>query len=192
MLRLFIAVDFPPEIIAKIAKINTYLQTQVPGRMLKWVSPENLHLTLKFLGDVRKDRLPELKTRLENALVGQSGFCIAIEGMGMYPSPNKPRVLWLGIKDQGNLKEIHHKLTLALEVFDPEPEKRSFSPHLTIARIRQNSDRESIREVGKTLSQFKVDTLGKLNICSVQLYKSELTPRGPIYTALQSVPLNQV
>ena len=192
MLRMFIAVDFSPEIIAKIARISEYLQTQTPSKALKWVAPENLHLTLKFMGDVREDHLDAIEQGIKEAMKGQPSFKISIEGMGMYPNASQPRVLWLGIKDTGNLSQIHHKLALALQEFYPEPEKRPFSPHLTIARIRQNGDRETIRQTGKTLSQFKADSLGTLNVRSIQLYKSDLTPQGPIYTPLLTVPLNQV
>ena len=192
MFRLFIAVDFPPDIIAKIARITAYLQAQLPGKVMKWVAPESLHLTLKFLGNVREDRLSELETCMKAALQGQPSFNISIEGMGMYPNARKPRVLWLGIKDPGNLGQIHHQLATTLQDFDPEPEKRAFSPHLTIARIRQNGSPQAIQEAGKILSQFKVDSLGTLKVCTVRLYKSDLTPNGPIYTSLLSVPLNQV
>ncbi|MFH1964375.1 MAG: RNA 2',3'-cyclic phosphodiesterase [Acidobacteriota bacterium] len=192
MIRTFIAVNFPPAVIDKIAGITAYLQTQTPGTALKWVAPENMHLTLKFLGDVREDRVPEVKECLQEALLHHPTFNISVESLGMYPTASQPRVVWLGINDAGNLKQIHHNLAKVLKDFDPAPEKRSFSPHLTIARIRQNISRDIARQVGETLSQFKVDSLGSFEVQTVHLFKSELTPRGPIYSALFSIPLNQV
>ncbi len=192
MLRTFIAVDFPTEIITKIARITAYLQTQTPGKALKWVEPEIMHLTLKFLGDIHETKIHELVRCIQEALQGQSTFNITIEGLGMYPNAGQPRVVWLGIKDKGNLKQIHHQLVKALKDFDPDPEKRAFSPHLTIARLRQNVGRDIVRQVGETLSQFKIDSLGLFEVQTVQLFKSELTPQGPIYTCLFSMPLNQV
>ena len=192
MLRTFIAVDFPTEIITKIARITAYLQSQTPINTLKWIAPENMHLTLKFLGDVREDRISDLTRGLQEALHAQPTFNITIEGLGMYPNASQPRVVWLGIKDKGNLKQIHHELVKVLRDFDPDPEKRAFSPHLTIARIRQNVSRDVVQQVGETLSQFKVDSLGSFEIQTVQLFKSELTPQGPIYACLFSMPLNQV
>ena len=192
MLRTFIAVPFPAEIISKIAKITTYLQTQTPNKALKWVAPDNMHLTLKFLGDVREDRKQELNLCLQKALQKQTTFNITIEGMGMYPNARQPRVVWLGIKDQGNLKQIHNELAKALQGFDPAPEKRAFSPHLTIARVRQNGGHNTVRQIGEVLSQFKVDSLGSFEVQTVHLFKSDLTRRGPIYTSLFALPLNQV
>ncbi len=192
MLRTFVAVEFPSDVITRIARITTYLQTQTPGKALKWVTPQNLHLTLKFLGDTRESKIPELVHCIQDAFQSQSPFIITIEGLGMYPNASQPRVVWLGIKDAGKLRQLHHDLAKALKGFDPEPEKRSFSPHLTIARIRQNVSRDVVQQVGETLSQFKVDSLGSFEVQTVQLFKSELTPQGPIYTSLFSLPLNQV
>lgn len=192
MLRTFVAVEFPSEVITKIARITAYLQTQTPGTALKWVAPENLHLTLKFLGDTHESKIPELGRCIQDALQSQSPFKITIEGLGMYPNASQPRVVWLGIKDAGNLRQLHHELAKVLKDFDPEPEKCSFSPHLTIARIRQNVSHDGVRQVGETLSQFKVDSLGSFEVQTIHLFKSELTPQGPIYTSLFSMPLNQV
>jgi 2'-5' RNA ligase len=110
----------------------------------------------------------------------------------MYPNAKQPRVVWLGIKDAGALKQIQQALTKALKVIDIEQENRPFSPHLTLARIRRNSSPDLTRQVGETLSQFKVDSLGSFPVQSVHLFKSELTPKGTIYTSLFSTPLNQV
>lgn len=191
-MRIFIAIDFPQEVITRIVRISAYLQTQVPERSLKWVEPENLHLTLKFLGEIQKDRVNEIERIMAKILKGQPSFNITIEGLGMYPTASQPRVVWLGIKGGEPLQEIHRQMDQKLKSFGDKPEKRSFSPHLTIARVRQNNDRETIQQVGKVLSQYKVESLGTIKVESIQLYKSELMSHGPIYTLLLSVPLNQV
>jgi 2'-5' RNA ligase len=192
MIRTFIAIDFPAEIITKIARITAYLRTQTPVNALNWVAPENMHLTLNFLGDVREDHILAIEQYLQEAVRGQSSFNITIEGLGMYPNAKQPRVVWLGIKDAGALKHIQQALTKALKVIDIEQENRPFLPHLTLARIRRNSSPDLTRQVGETLSQFKVDSLGSFPVQSVHLFKSELTPKGTIYTSLFSTPLNQV
>jgi 2'-5' RNA ligase len=192
MIRTFIAIDFPAEIITKIARITAYLRTQTPVNALNWVAPENMHLTLNFLGDVREDHILAIEQCLQEAVRGQSSFNITIEGLGMYPNAKQPRVVWLGIKDAGALKHIQQALTKALKVIDIEQENRPFLPHLTLARIRRNSSPDLTRQVGETLSQFKVDSLGSFPVQSVHLFKSELTPKGTIYTSLFSTPLNQV
>lgn len=190
MLRTFIAIDFPPEILAKIAKIVAYFQSQTPAGALKWVTSGNLHLTLKFLGDVREDHLEAIKAGLQAAVRDQPAFEIGIEGLGMFPDASKPRAVWLGIQGAAPLTQIHHQLDQALQEEVTRPEKRPFSPHLTIARVRQSASRETTRQIGETLSQFKVDSLGTLKVETIQLYKSELTPKGPIYTTLLRAPLN--
>jgi 2'-5' RNA ligase len=192
MIRTFIAIDFPAEIITKIARVTAYLRTQTPVNALNWVALENMHLTLNFLGDVREDHIPAIEQCLQEAVQGQSSFNITIEGLGMYPNAKQPRVVWLGIKDAGALKQIQQALTKALKAINVEQENRPFSPHLTLARIRRNSSPDLTRQVGETLSQFKVDSLGSFPVQSVHLFKSELTPKGPIYTFLFSTPLNQV
>jgi 2'-5' RNA ligase len=191
-LRTFIAVDFSPEIIRKIKEIIDYFKTQTPERALKWVAPENLHLTIKFLGEVPEEKIEQIKSLINETLDDVKVFEIGVEELGMYPNPQKPRVVWLGITGADPLKEIHKMLESQLQKADIQPDKRSFSPHLTIARIRRNADIQSVKEIGETLSKFKVGSLGSCNIDHIVVYKSELTPQGPIYTPLLSSPLNKV
>ena len=191
-MRTFIAVDFSPEVIRKINNVITFFKTQTPEKALKWVAPENLHLTVKFLGDVPDNKIEQVKMLINQSLQNVKSFEIGVEGLGMYPNPGSPRVVWLGITCGEPLKEIKKKLDLQLQKADIEPERRSFSPHLTIARVRRNADKQTVKEIGEALSKFKVDSLGKCRINHVILYKSELTPKGPIYSPLLSSPLNKV
>jgi RNA 2',3'-cyclic 3'-phosphodiesterase len=192
MLRTFIALDFPPEIIQRIEEIIAYFRTQTPKDALKWVSTNNLHLTIKFLGEIPEEKLDQVKAILTDSLRNKSEFNIEIEGLGMYPNKHNPRVVWLGINADDTLINLHQILDSALQAVDIEREKRAFSPHLTIARVRRQTKRNTIKEIGEILSQFKVDSLGKINVKEIVLYQSELTSKGPIYTPLKVESLNKV
>ncbi len=192
MLRTFIAIDFPAEIIQKIEKIITYFESQTPSDALKWVSTNNVHLTIKFLGDIPEEKLDQVKSVLSDSLNDISEFNLEIKGLGMYPNKRNPRVIWLGVNADNALADLHHTLDRALAAADVEREKREYTPHLTIARVRRRTNHATIKDIGETLSQFKVDSLGKIKVSEVVLYQSELTSKGPIYTPLMTQSLNQV
>ena len=191
-MRTFIAIDFSPEIIRKITEIINYFRSQTPDKAIKWVAPENLHLTVKFLGEVPDNKIEDIKEFIKKSLADKHTFQIEVKGLGMYPNATKPRVIWLGIKGSEPIVEIYKILDSELQKANVQPDKRGFSPHLTIARIRRNTDSKVVQEIGKTLSKFKVDSLGSCIIDHIVLYKSVLTPKGPIYTSLLSTPLNKV
>lgn len=191
-LRTFIAVDFPQEIKDKIEEITAYFKTQLPPKVIKWVDPNNMHLTLKFMGETPVDRLEPIKKVMHQVVMVFPIFEIEIKNLGMYPNAKKPRVVWLGISSEEYLTSLHKQLDQALKELNIQPEGRPFSPHLTIGRVRRSADQESVKAVGQTLSQFKVSSLGHVTINEIVYYQSELTPQGPNYTILQSTLLNQV
>jgi RNA 2',3'-cyclic 3'-phosphodiesterase len=191
-MRTFIAVDFPPNMLKKIGEITSYFKTLAPEKNLKWVEIANLHLTIKFLGEIEENKTAQVKHTLSQALKEQNCFDIEIVGLGMYPNKNNPRVIWLGISGAKPLSEIYQVLNRELSTLDITPEQRAFSPHLTIARIRRHTDHKQAQQIGQILSEYKVKSLGATTIEQVHLYQSVLTPSGPIYTLLHSVDLNQV
>jgi len=190
--RTFIAVDFPPNMLKKIGEITTFFKTLTPEKGLKWVETGNLHLTIKFLGEIEENKTDQVKLTLAQALKDQNCFDIEIAGLGMYPNKRAPRVIWLGIVGASPLKEVYQVINRELTALDLTPERRAFSPHLTIARIRKHTDRQQAQQIGEILSTYKVESLGLTTIKQVHLYQSVLTPSGPIYTLLHSVDLNQV
>lgn len=191
-LRTFIAVDFPIDVKLKIEEITAYFKTQLPKQAIKWVDPNNMHLTLKFMGETPIEKLERIKASIHQVVTTFQIFSIEIKTLGMYPNANQPRVIWLGIQGGENLITLHKQLDASLKEVGIQPERRPFSPHLTIGRVRRNADLESVKTLGKTLSQFKVSSLGNISITQIVYYQSELTPQGPNYTILQSTPLNQV
>jgi 2'-5' RNA ligase len=192
ILRTFIAVDFQTEILTKIKEIVDYLRTQAPVDALKWVGRDNLHLTLKFIGEISQDKINRVKALMVDALNTSTAFTLEVKGLGMYPNAKKPRVIWLGIENVSGLVDLHKHLDRALSQVDIKPDTRPFSPHLTIARVRKNAAPNQVSLIGETLSQFKVGSLGITQIENVRLYQSELTPQGSIYTPLMTISLNQV
>lgn len=191
-MRTFIAVDFQTEILDKIEQIGNYFKTQTPVGALKWVAKENLHLTLKFIGEVSPAKINEIKTLTGGVLISSTSFGIEIKGLGLYPTVNKPRVIWLGIENNLALVNIHKRLDQALSQAHIKPDNRPFSPHLTIARVRRNTPPDQVRAIGKTISQFKVGSLGISKIETIRIYQSKLNPQGPTYSPLMTIRLNQV
>ena len=191
-MRTFIAVDFQTDILDKIEKIVTYLKTQTPADALNWVTKDHLHLTLKFIGEVSTDKISHVKALMAEVLQSSTVFTIEVKGLGLYPNANKPRVIWLGIEHNPVLVDIHERLDHALAQTQIKPDRRAFTPHLTIARVRKNARPDQVRIIGETLSQFKISSLGISQIENIRLYQSELKPQGPTYTPLMTIRLNQV
>ena len=192
MPRIFIAIKMPDAVIGKITEVSRYFQSQTPADALKWVETENLHLTLRFLGEISEETLKKVQSILPQAVMGQPSFTLSVEGLGMYPSPGQPRVVWLGIRGSQPMTTLHTQLEAVLAKAGIEKEDRPFHPHLTLARVRQRTDRATAHQIGETLTQFKVGSLGAFQVDEIHLIESQLTPQGPVYTARAIAPLSAV
>ena len=175
-----------------VNNITKFFMKETATPALKWVKKDNLHLTIKFIGEISESKVDQVKHTITQSLQHHKTFKIEISGLGIYPHQNNPRVVWLGIINAKPLIQMAQKLDQALTPIGIKPEQRAFSPHLTIARVRRKTDKTTAIAIGKTLSGYQVDPLGAFTIDRVVLYQSQLTPTGPVYSKLHTVPLNQV
>ncbi|MEN6386290.1 MAG: RNA 2',3'-cyclic phosphodiesterase [Phycisphaerales bacterium] len=181
-MRCFIAADISDELRERIEKIQSELKRRLKNPIgIKWVKPELIHLTLKFLGEVDEDRLQEFYDALEIVFSNVNSFELEFTKVGSFGRP--PRVLWLGIENQvQQLQKLAGDLEDAFEQLGFEKEQREFSPHLTLARIERAD-----RMLPQIIENFgKIDS-PKITIDSVCFYKSQLTSDGPIYTLLHKI-----
>lgn len=177
--RCFIAVEVDdPFTLDGIARAQSSLNAT--GANLKLVERENLHLTLKFLGDVREGLLPEVVKVVSGTSF--EPFRMALKGVGVFPSLRRPRVVWAGITEGVEaLTAIFRDIEPRLVEMDFKPESRPFSPHITIARVRSGRNRDRLIEEVMALEDTD---FGGFEARYVKLKKSVLTPRGPVYTDL--------
>ena len=181
-MRCFIAIDIDDNLRTGIAELQRDLQDKIHLRKgrLKWVRPELMHLTLKFLGEVEEERLPQLSRAVASAAAGHKGFSFAAPVLGCFGNPVK--VIWLGTDEENTLLlQLHRDIEDALDRTGWPREQRTFSPHLTLGRIKDGSRDRSLKDVIKNYGPMQ---LGTLNVDSVLVYESQLTPTGPIYTVL--------
>lgn len=170
MIRLFVAIDLPPAICSLVHDIAR----DIPGARLL---PRNqLHLTLKFIGTVEAVTLPSLAAAL--ATVQTSAFSLAMKGVGHFPTRGRPRIVWVGITPRPELEQIHARIDQDLEKLGIAREIRQFSPHVTIARLK-NPDLESLRHFCSRYSTFQTEPF---QIENFSLYKSKMTAAGAIHT----------
>jgi 2'-5' RNA ligase len=182
-MRCFIAADISDELRGRIEKLQSEFKRRLKNQAgIKWVKPELIHLTLKFLGDADEDRLQEFYDMLEIVCGSVKSFELEFTKVGSFGRP--PKVLWLGIEKQvPELQKLAGDLEDAFEQLGFEKEQREFSPHLTLARIDGRADRtlpEIIQNLGKIDSP-------KITVDAVCFYKSQLTSDGPIYTLLKKI-----
>jgi len=184
MPRTFIAIDIDEEVRKKI--VSAQGQLEATGADLKLVEPPNIHVTMKFLGDIPDDKIGEIFRALERSVVGVSKFDIRVRGIGVFPNLNYIRVIWAGV-DEGKdeLTDLEKKIDRELQPVGFRPE-RGFVPHLTIARVRTARQKERLASFVKQMSD--VD-FGVTRVFAVELKQSTLTRKGPIYSTLARVEL---
>lgn len=185
-MRAFIAVNPGPEVQTRLHDaLGAVRDLSLPVR---WVPPENIHVTLKFLGDVPDDRAPELASETEGAVTGFEPFEVLATGFGAFPSLARPRVLWVGIDDGTTLTRLQAEVERAMARLGFEPEDRDFHPHLTVGRTRRKPSGSSLKRLGETVE--RLDLSESFRVESVDLMRSELRPDGARYDVAHSVPLS--
>ena len=187
LLRTFIAVEIPHEIQQAIFKATSNVR-QAMGPVIRWVPPENMHLTLKFLGDVSPSSVELLTQMLQAEADSSRCFEIRICGLGSFPSLKRPRILYIGIQAPPGLEALHHGVESASRRLGYESEDRPFSPHLTVGRVRQDASSSEQQKIRQSLENIHIDLLGTARVDSVHLFKSDLKSSGPVYTKLFSAP----
>jgi 2'-5' RNA ligase len=185
-IRTFIAVEIPESIQSRIERLQESLR-QI-GAKVSWTKPSNVHLTVKFLGGVEASRIEQVRKAVERAARGIAPFEVEIGGTGCFPSPRSPRVLWVGLPDVPEaLKQLHSNIETELDREGFPMEKRRFSPHLTIGRIRSPHNAAAVAEA-LVASSFELE---RFEAKEVVVMRSDLKPTGSIYTPQAVVKLDR-
>ena len=187
MVRAFIAVPIPQQAEdALAATINTLRQKNIPA--IKWVRPEGIHLTLKFLGEVDLDRIETILGAMSRACEGTGSLQLALSELGAFPSRAVPRVLWVGLKgDLDRLRELHRRVDAEVRDAIGLPlEARDFAPHLTLGRVRENASSADRRAVATAIEAVAPEGEVEWEATEVRLIRSTLTREGAVYDVLGS------
>lgn len=182
-LRLFAAVDLPPRVRREIDGAIEPWRDRLPGG--RWVKPENWHITVKFLGRTYPRLVDRVHRACGRAAAGLRPFRVGVEGMGVFPGPGRARVLWVGLVDRDQSLPVLARALDDLLADEFPPEKRGFTPHLTVARFNPPvAVRDHVEELAATAFEAAPFRVGEL-----VLYRSHLSPKGARYEALERFPL---
>ncbi len=188
-IRSFIAIKLPPNAKEGLAQLRTQLE-RAEHPFVKWVNPEGVHLTLKFLGNIPSKQVAEITEAIDKATKGTSPFHLEISGLGGFPNLKQPRVLWVGIGGEiDKLLRLQRNIDLALAPLGFAKEERPFVPHLTLARIRQGASPKERKSFGELVMSTSFETSYSVNVETISLMRSQLTPEGAIYTCLSVAAL---
>ena len=189
-IRTFIAIELNETINAALTDLQEQLKAKVPHGSVRWVRSEGIHLTLKFLGDVPVNRIEEIEQALAQACAGFPAFSFSVEGLGCFPNPRRPRVVWVGVREEsGNLAGLQKAIEDGMERLGFAPEGRRFHAHLTLGRTQRRASSSDVRRLGQLVSETDIGELGQMQARSVSLIKSDLRPTGAVYTQLAAVEL---
>ncbi len=184
-MRLFLAINLPPALRSRIHRGCEPLRLAAP--QVSWIRSELLHFTVKFLGDVADHRLAELRRGLAAAASEHRPFRLLLADAGAFPNFRRPRVVWIGVRDQRPVNALAEDVEQACDLLGFARDARSFSAHLTLGRVK----RELPPGVAGTLAQAAGATHNEydVDVHSLDLMRSDLLPNGPRYTTLASLPL---
>jgi len=188
LLRAFIAIEIPQEIKRQIAGQTAELRRMV-GSSVRWVTPENIHLTLKFLGEISPANIDLLAQALKTEVGEHLPFEMNVNGLGAFPNVRRPRVIWIGLDAPSDLTRLQHHLETTTARLGYVSDDKPFSPHLTIGRVREQISSDESQALRSALESAKVGAPGKIAVKSVHLFQSELKPAGPIYTCISAAAL---
>lgn len=188
-IRSFIAIELPREIQTALDGVTRRLAQG--GLPVRWVRAGNIHLTMKFLGEIRQAQVEEIIRVLQAEARQHKPFSFLVEGVGMFPNPRRPRVVWVGVKAPPELAILHRGIEAACEKLGFPPEDRGFSPHLTLGRVAQSAQPDDFRRLAELVSITTVGRLGEVRTDGLSLFKSELRPGGAVYSLMFHARLGQ-
>jgi len=189
VVRSFIAIHLPPDVRAELTSLEDNLKAR-RHPFVKWVDPESMHLTLKFLGDVAVDSIPQIVEAMAGVAQAHSPFDLQVAGTGAFPNWQRPQVVWVGVGGESDkLNALHRELESALSPMGFTPESRSFSAHLTLGRLRDRVTSDDRRRFAEFAQKITFETSLSFEVNAVRLMRSQLTPTGPIYSELAVVKL---
>lgn len=191
--RAFIAIASSRALLDALARLQSELRAGPGGGAGRWVAPENAHLTLKFLGDVPAERTAAIARALEATCAAQAPFTLTLQGLGCFPNTRRPRVVWVGVREErGALQALHSQIEQALAALGYPAEGRAFTPHLTLARVREGAAAGEVEALGRSVVERQPTAelpLAQMLVREVILFRSDLRPEGPRYTPLQRAAL---
>lgn len=183
-MRSFIAIELPDTVRSALLLLQQELKTF--GADVRWVRPEGVHLTLKFLGDIGDRAVEGIVERLKGTCKKFQTFHCEVKGVGVFPGVRAPRVLWGGIADHDALTSIQQEIEDGMSLLGFEREERKFTPHLTLGRFRSSKGKMVLME---KLETYKEVRLGIIDVNHISLMRSDLGPTGAKYTRITVLPL---
>ncbi len=191
-IRAFIAIELPAAILQQLKEIESRLKPQMPPDCIRWVKPDSIHLTLKFLGQVPSDQIDLITASLKNALLSHHAFALEVAGAGCFPDLHRPRVIWVGVTEDPpghHLQHVQRAVENAISPLGYPTEARDFSPHLTLGRIARDVRTTDLKKVGDAVGASDIGSLGRWDVVNVALIRSDLRPTGAVYTVLARASL---
>jgi 2'-5' RNA ligase len=189
LIRAFVALPLPPEVLARLTEIQRELRAVLPHLSTAWPKPENLHLTLRFLGNVSVAQLPQLQTQLVQTVTGFGPLDLSCERLGCFPDLRFPRVVWAWVHDANErLQQLQQRINAAVLEFAEKPAEARFVGHITLARPKQIK-RADAEQLARFVTAAANRSFGTWRAAEVLLLRSELTPRGSRYHELARLTL---
>lgn len=178
-MRVFIALEMPVSARDQLRPCLTELGREMGG--VRWVSARNLHLTLTFLGEISGEQLSNLRTELAMIVKGHLPFLLKFERAGLFKSGGEPSVVWLGIEPNERLGSLVKQVDLGCHRLVPSSDRKPFRPHITLGRVRQPYSGPPLE---RALERIEAISLDEWAVDAITVVKSDLTPKGPVYTTL--------
>jgi 2'-5' RNA ligase len=190
-IRSFIAIELPDELKARLDQLESQLKSgEQPW--VKWVSPDSIHLTLKFLGSIATNRIGEITKAMEEATQGIAPFHLEIRGLGVFPNLRRVQVAWVGVSGEvDKLSQLQKRIEAELAPLGFAPESRPFTSHLTLARLRNQTPLDERQRFGQFITNCKFETTYTMEVNAINLMKSQLSREGAIYSRISSVKLRK-
>jgi len=189
--RSFIAIELPDVVKKGLSQLEARLKVGEQS-WVKWVDPYSIHLTLKFLGNVAIDRTGEITRAMEVAAQGMSPFDLKVKELGVFPNLRRVQVVWVGISGEiDKLSQLQQHLESNLARLGFVPESRAFTPHLTLARLRDRASVEERQGFGQLIANTRFEEAYAFKVDAINLMKSQLTREGAIYSRISSVELKK-
>ncbi len=190
-IRSFIAIELPDELKLELTQLEARLKL---GKQpwVKWVDPYSVHLTLKFLGSIAADRIGEITRAMEEAVQGIPPFHLEVKDLGVFPNLRRAQVAWVGIGGEvDKIGQLQQRIESNLVPLGFAPESRPFTPHLTLARLRDQAPLDERQRFGQLIASTKFEAIHSIKVDAINLMRSQLTREGAIYSRISSVRLKK-